>query len=234
MLVGLGSIEQHGAHLPLGTDRWIADALAQALAARTADAIALPAIPVGCASEHLDFSGTLHVSPATLEALLGDLLDSLARHGFERAFLFTAHGGNLDALEAMRSRLVDRARPLALRIETDLRVGAMQAATVADHDLSPASAGPHAGEYETSVVAHLRPGSVRVDAREPGRLVSPGEAQALFYPSLRPNAEGGVLGDPSEAAASRGEAYLDAWVDLLDRAYRAAFGRSEGAEKKRQ
>ncbi|MFK7897131.1 MAG: creatininase family protein [Myxococcota bacterium] len=234
-LIALGSVEQHGPHLPLGTDRWIADALAEGLASRLPDAVALPAIPLGCASEHLDFAGTLHVEPETLEAVLMDQLRSLRAHGFERAFLFTAHGGNLDALEAMRTRLVAAAAPLTLRIETDLRVGLMQSEVVEAESLPGRSAGPHAGEYETSLVAWLRPGSIRRDGLVPGRLVEPGEGQGLFYPSLRPNAESGVLGDPSAARASRGERYLSAWLDLLEEAYRAAFSvEALAAEKNRQ
>jgi len=231
-LIGLGSIEQHGPHLPLGTDRWIADALLEGLADRLEDAIALPAVAIGCASEHLDFPGTLHVEPETLEAILRDLLRSVAHHGFERVFLFTAHGGNVDALGEMGRRLEEAAKPLALRIETDLRVGAMQSSIVEAEALSPLAAGPHAGEYETSLVAMLRPGSIRTSGLVPGRIVGPGQAQALFYPSLRPNTESGVLGDPSAASSVRGERYLEAWLDLLEGAYHVAF--TEGAEKKRQ
>ena len=155
----------------------------------------------------------------------------MAHHGFERAFVFTAHGGNVDALRDMAPRLARRLAPFALRIETDLRIGAMQSEVVARESLSALAAGPHAGEYETSIVAWLRPGSVRV-TRPPGRLTEPGEAQTLFYPSLRPHAESGVLGDPSEAEASRGPRYLDAWVDLLARAYADAF--DAGGSKNRQ
>ena len=231
-LLGLGSIEQHGRHLPLGTDRWIAEALLQSLEEKLGDAVALPAIPVGCASEHLDFAGTLHIEPATLEALLVDLLRSLSRHGFERAFLFTAHGGNLDALAEMGPRLCESVLPLTLRIETDLRVGAMQSQVVEAEALSPLAAGPHAGEYETSLVAHLRPGSIREEHLVPGRMVEPGEAQGLFYPSLRPNAESGVLGDPSAAIGERGQRYLTAWVDLLISGYRAAFPETPASTEK--
>lgn len=231
-LLGLGSIEQHGPHLPLGTDRWIADSLLEGLAERLEDAIAIPAIAVGCASEHLDFPGTLHIEPETLEALLRDLLASLVRHGFERAFLFTAHGGNVDALGEMGDRLSLAEPGIELRIETDLRVGAMQSATVAAENLSPLAAGPHAGEYETSLVALLRPGTVRIEALRPGRIVEAGQAGGLFYPSLRPNTESGVLGDPSAAVAERGNRYRDAWLDLLEGAYRSAFVGS--TEKKRQ
>ena len=230
-LVPLGSIEQHGPHLPLATDRWIADALARVLAERLPDAIALPAIPFGCASEHLDFAGTLHIKAETLEALLRDLVSSLARHGFERAFVFTAHGGNVDALRAMESRLVRGAQPLALWIENEIDLGRIQSEVVAARGLAPATAGPHAGEYETSLVAWLRPGSVRPHALAAGPPVDPAAGQSLFYPSLRPNAPMGVLGDPTRAAREAGRVYLDAWADALEAAYHAAF--AGGPEKKR-
>jgi creatinine amidohydrolase len=108
----------------------------------------------------------------------------------------------------------------------------MQSSIVEAESLSPLAAGPHAGEYETSLVAMLRPGSIRTSGLVPGRIVEPGQAQALFYPSLRPNTESGVLGDPSAASSVRGERYLEAWLDLLEGAYHVAF--TEGAEKKRQ
>ena len=237
-LIGLGSVEQHGPHLPLGTDRWIAAALGRGLATRLDEAVLLPPIAFGCAREHLAFPGTLHLEPATLEALLGDLLDSLASHGFERAFVFTAHGGNVEALEAMRERLIRRAHPLRLVLETRLdRVAAMQADAVVDAGLERMSAGPHAGEYETSVVAALRVGSVRRGDLSPGRLASPEKAQGFFHPSLRDHAPRGVVGDPSAALADRGASYLSAWIDLLEEAYRAGFGASAGigrTEKKLQ
>ncbi|MEZ4332776.1 MAG: creatininase family protein [Myxococcota bacterium] len=237
-IVALGSIEQHGPHLPLATDRWIADALATALARRVGDAIALPALPFGCASEHLDFAGTLHVEPATLEALLGDLLGSLRRHGFARAFLFTAHGGNVAFLRAMQPRLEACARPLALALG-EVDANALQAAIVAAAGLDPRSAGPHAGEYETSAVAWLEPGAVRAARLAPGTLIDPAAVSpALFHPSLRPNAPEGVVGDPRRASRDRGAAYLAAWVDALEAAYRSAFGVVAGtgraAEKNRK
>jgi creatinine amidohydrolase len=237
-LIALGSIEQHGPHLPLGTDRFIADALVKGLAERLPDAFALPALAIGCASEHLDFPGTLHIEPATLEALLRDLLASLEHHGFRRAFVFTAHGGNVDALVEMRSRLEAGLGSLRLRIETELPVSAMQARVVVAESLVAASAGPHAGEYETSVVAMLEPGSVRRDALQPGRMIGPEETQELFYPSLRSNVESGVLGDPSLACAGRGQRYLESWLDLLETAYVGAFDLGvlgdPGPEKNRQ
>jgi creatinine amidohydrolase/Fe(II)-dependent formamide hydrolase-like protein/fructoselysine-6-P-deglycase FrlB-like protein len=232
-LICLGSIEQHGPHLPLGTDHWIADALARGLAARLGDALALPAVAVGCAREHLGFPGTLNVEPETLEYMLGDLLESLLPHGFDRVFVWTAHGGNVDALDAMRERLAIRAEGLQLVIDTDLGgVAQMQAAAVRAEGIDPDHAGPHAGEYETSLVAALRPGSIRRGALAQGRVAPVEEAQAFFDPSLRPNAPTGVVGDPSNASADRGIRYLNAWLDLLEANYRTAF--EPRAEKKRK
>lgn len=232
-LVALGSIEQHGPHLPLGTDRWIADALAAALADRVADAVALPALAVGCAREHLDFAGTLHLSPETLESVLRDLIASLAHHGFERVFVFTAHGGNVDALDAMRERLASSAAPMHLHVETDLSaVARLQADVVGEAGLDPLGAGPHAGEFETSVVAALRAGAVRSAALEVGPLIEPEQAQKLFYPSLREHTPTGVLGDPSRSSSARGAGYLAAWVDHLERVYRSVF--PDRPEKKSQ
>ena len=127
--------------------------------------------------------------------------------------------------------LVEEAKPLALWIETGIDTGALQSAAVAAEGLSPASAGPHAGEYETSLVAWLRPGSVRGEALAAGPPLAGHAGQELFYPSLRPNAPIGVLGDPTRAARERGRAYLDAWVAALESAYRSAF--RAGTEKNR-
>src|SRR5690349_18209492 len=87
----LGAMEQHGCHLPFATDTWIADALAERFCARVEEAIACPAVPFGCSTEHMAFPGTLSLSTATLSAVLTDLLVSCRRHGFERVFLFSGH-----------------------------------------------------------------------------------------------------------------------------------------------
>src|SRR6185436_3431045 len=97
-VVPLGATEQHGAHLPFATDTLVADALATRLAARLDSAVALPALPVGCSREHMGFPGTLDASAGTLASWLTDVVRSLARHGVERAIVFSAHGGNVEAL----------------------------------------------------------------------------------------------------------------------------------------
>ncbi len=222
-LLPLGATEQHGPHLPFATDAWIGDALATRMAARLPETIACPTLPFGCSREHLGFPGTLDLGASTLAAVLADVLASLARHGFAGAFVFSAHGGNVAALAAMLPTLAAAARPMPVLAATDLAATtAAWAAAAARSGIAAEVAGHHAGEYETSIVAGLRPDAVRVDALAAGHVEPTRDPQALFYPSLRATVPSGTVGDPRAASASRADAYLDAWVDLLVDAYRRA------------
>ena len=217
----LGSTEQHGPHLPLDTDTVIGDALAERLCAEVGDALACPTLPVGCASEHLAFPGTLHLEPATLVAVLRDTVRALGRHGISRVFLFSAHGGNAEPLRAALPELRRACAPVAVDAFTDLRrlTEVLHAESEAC-GIPPASAGHHAGETETSMLLAVDPARVRSDALAPGLLTTAADPQRLFYPDLRANAPDGTVGDPRSADAVRGARYLRAWTGLLAEAYR--------------
>ena len=218
-ILPLGSTEQHGGHLALDTDTVIGDALAARLGAAVGDAIVCPTLPVGCASEHLGFPGTLHVDPATLTAVVRDLIRALGRHGIARVFLFSAHGGNVGALRAMLPSLERDCAPVVVSAFADLDVltSALHAES-AEAGIPLGEAGHHAGEIETSIMLALDPARVRT-AMAPG-IAAGSDAQPLFYPDLRINAPDGVVGDPRRADAARGLRYLRAWTRLLVDAYR--------------
>jgi creatinine amidohydrolase len=212
----LGATEQHGPHLPFATDTWIADALAKRFCARVPEAIRLPALPIGCSSEHAAFPGTLSVREATLAALLHDAIVSLVGHGFEAVFVFSAHGGNDAALCTALPDLRAAARPAQLIAFTGLgRLAELWHAASAAEGVAGAVAGHHAGEFETSIVLGLHPDAVQRDALAAGVIDVGGDPQALFYPSLRSHSPSGVVGDPRPADARRAERYLSAWVDAL-------------------
>lgn len=224
-VLALGSIEQHGPHLPLATDAWIAQWLAERVASRIDGALQLPVLPLGCASEHAAFPGTLSLEPETFERVLADALRSLAGHGFERVFVFTAHGGNLLALRGARENLARAAAPMSLVVYDDHAELANRLAEQGrPAGVTAAEQGQHAGELETSILLALDPGAVAMRHAEAGPLVE-GDAQTLFYPSLRDNAPSGVLGDPGRAHAGRAQAYLDAWADELTAFYRARIAK---------
>ena len=222
-VVPLGATEQHGLHLPLATDTWIADALAERLCARVGDAVHVPALALGCSAEHAAFPGTLDLRPTTLAAVLTDVVTALARDGCGRVFVFSAHGGNVGALRDAAPALRAAAAPALVDVFTDLAAvtAALHAVARAD-GVSAEAAGHHAGEVETSMVLALRPHAVRSAALAPGYVAPTSDSQALFYPNLRSHAPDGTVGDPRAADAARGVRYLDAWTDVLEGAYRAA------------
>ena len=225
-LVPLGATEQHGPHLPFATDTWIGDALAARLAARLPEAIACPTLPFGCSREHAGVSR--HARSRAGDARRGarpTCVASLARHGFAGAFVFSAHGGNYAALAAMLPALAAAAAPMPVAAFTDLaaaRAPRSRASPTASAS-RPTAAGHHAGEVETSILLALRPEAVRAGRarardtrrRSPIRRRSSIRASATHAPN-------GTVGDPRGASATRADAYLDAWVDVLVDAYRRA------------
>jgi creatinine amidohydrolase len=218
----LGATEQHGPHLPYATDTWIADALAERFCARVREAVALPTLPLGCSSEHAGFPGTLSLSADTLAAVLCDVIRCLAADGFARAFIFSAHGGNAATLTSALPKLREVAAPMRVDAFVDpTALAALQHEVAGGLGIEPAAAGHHAGEFETSILAALRPGLVRREALASGRLFGGADAQSLFYPNLRAEAPDGTVGDPTRASAARAEPYLTAWAEQLVAVYRA-------------
>ncbi len=187
LAVPLGSVEQHGPHLPLATDTVVAEAVVRA--ARL-DAVVAPAVPYGASGEHEGFPGTVSIGTDALTTLLVEYGRSACRWA-GRLLVVNGHGGNLDALRS--------AVPL-LRAEG--RDAAWFPCGVPGGDA-------HAGRTETSLLAHLEPGSVRTDRSVAGVTTPVGD----LLPRLR--AEGvravsptGVLGDPAGASAEEGARLL--------------------------
>ncbi|MFN2377132.1 MAG: creatininase family protein [Candidatus Binatia bacterium] len=220
-ILPLGSIEQHGPHLPFATDAWIAGELARRLRSRLPEAIELPVLSFGCAGEHLAFPGTLSLGDDTLARVLCDLAASVARHGFARLFVFSAHGGNRDALAKALPRMRAVAGDLAILAAPGLGASMdLFHNASAQHGVSADASGHHAGEFETSILMAIAPQQVRTGRLAPGLAAGDRDLDQVFYPDLRASAPNGTVGDPRGADASRAEAYLEAWVGSLLEIYR--------------
>ena len=202
--VPLGSVEQHGPHLPLDTDTRIATALVDALAAARPDVVGAPPVAYGASGEHAGFPGTLSIGTEALTAVLVEL--GRSADAFAGVVFVNGHGGNLEAVRRASALLVDEGR----------RVLAW-APAVPDGDA-------HAGRTETSLLLALDPGCVRLDRAEPGATAPLaeliGDLRSGGVAAVAPN---GVLGDPTGASADEGAALLAAiTADLLaavDRAF---------------
>ncbi len=203
LLVPLGSIEQHGPHLPVDTDLRIAVAVAERAAARLPGTLVSPPVPVGAAGEHAGFPGTLSIGTPALTAMLVELVRT-AGPEWRAITLVNGHGGNIEAIREAERVCRSEGREL--------------------HSWSPTDPGgdAHAGETETSVMLAIAPEAVRVGRLEPGVLDELSTVMdRLRREGVAAVSPSGVLGDPTAARADRGLEILDRWVgelvDLLQR-----------------
>jgi mycofactocin system creatininase family protein len=190
LVVPLGSVEQHGHHLPLGTDTAVACAVAEAASGELDDALLAPALAYGASGEHEGFPGTISIGTDALTGLLVEYGRSACRWA-GRVLLVNGHGGNLDALRAAVPLLRSEGRDVAW------------------FPCGVPGGDAHAGRTETSLMLHVEPLGVR-EPRPAGVTTPIGQ----LLPRLR--AEGvravsptGVLGDPAGATADEGAALLE-------------------------
>ena len=106
VVIPLGSIEQHGVQLPLGTDSLSAIEICKAIAKRT-DSLVLPITWVGYSEYHMGFKGTITFSQDTLAWIITDTIRSLSCHGLIRILIVNFHGGNTDILNFAVKKAVE-------------------------------------------------------------------------------------------------------------------------------
>ncbi|QSG02487.1 creatininase family protein [Natranaeroarchaeum sulfidigenes] len=214
-IVPLGSTEQHGPHLPEGTDHLIADALAREAAERTGF-LCTPPVMVGVSSHHRQFHGTLSVDPATFRDYVESLSRSLTGHGIDRIVYVNAHGGNVEHLREVGRRLYED--------DTAYAIEWMWNESIPDlvDDLFEHT-GPHGGPKETAMILHIAPELVRedrLDAAAENGVARMEELQLrrhgarTFYDAIE-NSDNGVFGDQRDATAAKGEQLFEAAVDQL-------------------
>src|SRR5512139_1299051 len=104
VIIPLGSTEQHGRHLPLGTDSFEAVETAK-LIAQKADVLVAPVVLAGLSSHHMGFPGTITLTPETFEAVVYETAQSLIGHGFRKILIFSGHGGNAVSVAAIIQRI---------------------------------------------------------------------------------------------------------------------------------
>ncbi len=206
IILPVGSIEQHSAHLPVGTD-WIeADTFARPIA-EALDAALLPALPYSNCLEHSGFRGTFGLTPETLMHVVRDLAEEAERQNFKILIVLNGHGGNFSLTPACRD-WNRRDRPLKILL-VDFWV-------YCDPNVVDSKAHPrpeiHVGEWETSLMMALRPDLVRNPG--PGMPVDSRETFPLARTDLTTFGVGhfnpaGDLGFSKKASPETGRAIVD-------------------------
>jgi len=221
IVMSIGSVEQHGPHLPLGSDYYQGDEQVRRTVAMLKERGVIVAggfvIPFGPSEDGLSFPGTLSIRTETLQAMLRDLLDSLYRHGFRYFPLIPNHEQNMaPAMSAVREFNAEHADAVA-----GLLSGWFQKAVVEKRQSVATGAqrlrDGHAGELETSRMLASRPELVQMGHAgtyypEPLGPELPYDQYpfaggGLYKPhhSYRSFAPDGFVGDASQATAAKGE-----------------------------
>ena len=214
VILPLGATEQHGHHLPLGVDIILAEALSKRIAEATG-ATVMPAMPFGYSWVWRDDPGSVSIESRTLEDVICQVAESLARHGVRHVFLVNGHEANGATMKYASRRLWDHADVKVWRLfYPDL------AAVMAEHCESPTWQGiVHACEFETSLMLAVAP--ELVDMTKAVREYP--ERDRGYFQGGRPMGElsrSGVFGDATLATAEKGEAMLAIFVENMARAVR--------------
>ena len=223
VVLPLGAIEQHGPHLPSGTDFFTIEHLAIAAAERAAAEIAIivtPGLPFGSSDHHLIFGATLSLQTETYYRVLTDLLRSLVTDGFRRIFLLNGHGGNHELAELA-------ARDVALNHPARIAAGSYWTiawdALVENQAYRGCLLPGHAGGFETSLMLSLRPDLIA--SERPHRDAVQDSNPKSFRGPYRHERHGfwkqidGYSDNPAAGSAEKGGHYKDAVVKALGKTF---------------
>ncbi|CAN7748882.1 creatininase family protein [Paenibacillus sp. LjRoot56] len=207
-ILPVGALEQHGSHLPYGTDNIIAGALAERIA-ETLNAYLLPPISIASSIEHRAAKGTVYLKADTLALVIRDIAESLLYSGFRRLILINGHGGNWilkPTIRQLNRDFADRENEMeVILIHTSVALGRQhEVMEHTKHDI-------HGGEKETSHILHLCPEHVKDYVPQAAPTSVPQDFMDYF--DVTELTEDGYWGYPEVASAEKGLKMMDLMVE---------------------
>jgi creatinine amidohydrolase len=222
-IVPIGTLEDHGHHLPIDTDVTLVEAICRGAATRLADeTVLLPPIVHGYSPHHMDFPGTITINWETFCRYCTDVALSLVRHGFKRVLLVNGHGSNQNLVD-MAARLTMVEEPGSLVASSFYLTSERSAEVIEEVRESDRGGMGHACELETSIYLHLHPNAVDMDAAVDERgypatdnlSMDWSDGPLRLMPWWSSFSSSGVQGDATKATAEKGRVLLEAAVDEI-------------------
>ncbi len=209
VIIPFGSVEEHGAHLPLGTDTIHVYELAK-LTSELCKVFVAPPVWYGLCRSTSQHPGTLTISGSTVESIAVEIGTSLYSHGLRNFVLISGHAGgtHMASLINAGEKMLETLPECKVAVLSVLDLSAELMGSIIE---TPGDS--HAGEVETSLMQHMRPDDVKGTSPEeyprfPGKILARNKLKA--WP-------GGVWGNPAAASAEKGKTILEREAELLCR-----------------
>ncbi|MER7002886.1 creatininase family protein [Dactylosporangium sp. NPDC000555] len=221
VVLPVGAVEQHGPHLPTGTDAFIVEATVEAAVRQAApsaprDLVLVPTLRFGASDHHFPFGATLSLTVETLTQVLIDLARSVAAAGGRRLLIVNGHGGNRGACHAASAAAASRYGLSVGHLDYwQLLTGPDDADRVDEDPRSGTPIPGHAGAFETSMIAHLRPAPVGNVPHRPSPPQVPEVPDVMLHDDEIWRHLDGYTDDPSGASAEAGAQWFARCVARL-------------------
>ncbi len=220
IILPLGSLEQHGPHLPLSTDTVIAEFVAREVVKRCTDAFLMPPIYLGCSGEHLGFPGTVSLQAETMAGIILDLSSSLLKSKLNKLFIINGHGGNRAIIDSTLAKIKQEFPEMRAYSFTIMEIVKQKYDKVRK---SPKRLVGHADEIETSMMLAIQPNVVDMSKAVSEKPELPAAisfepedlARVSFGWNARELSKSGIVGNPLLANAATGKLLLDYAVDTV-------------------
>ena len=217
VILPVGSIEQHGKHLPVATDWIIADALGRCLAERTGG-FYIPAIPISTNKEHRGKKGSVGMHSDTFYRMICDICADIKDQGFKRIAVIQGHGG-IFVMNPVVREMNAKHNPDLFVAKLDV----MEVCWTAFHaqSLLEAPMGVHAEEIETSLMLHLHP--ELVDMSKAIDFYPQAPRSYLNYGGMLRICPDGVWGAATKGSAEKGKKMIEAAIDAMEKEMNSLF-----------
>lgn len=216
VLIGFGSTEQHGPHLPISTDAITATKLCQLSAEKLGDVLVAPTIHIGSSKNHMVLPGTIDIDTGLLEKYLMDYCMCLIHHGFKNIFIVPTHGGNFQTVEKVEENMLGEKRAQVKACYKGKDFVDLMRKSSAELNIPGEIAGTHSGEQETSIMMYLCEDLVREDKLQKGFVGDyDKERYKVLESGMTALSANGIIGDATRASRDRGKIYVDNLVEFI-------------------